>query len=330
MIIRKQAHPRAALIGNPSDGYFGRTIAFTFKNFAAIVTLFETPEFRIDPGERDHVCFDSPHAMIAQIRHLGYYGGVRLLQAAVKRFLDFCEEEHILLHKKNFTLRYDTDIPHHLGLAGSSAIITATFRTLMDFYTIEIPNPVLANLALEVETIELGIPAGLQDRVAQAYDTPTVMDFDKDHMEKNGYGMYTPLDPSLLPNLYIAYRTDLSEGSEVAHSNLRYRFEQGHPDVLDAIEFWKDLTLKAEQALKTGHPEKLGPLLDANFDKRRTVCSVSDGNIQMVETARKTGASAKFTGSGGAIIGTFENEAMFDRLQCELSKLNIEVLKPIL
>lgn len=330
MIIRKQAHPRAALIGNPSDGYFGRTIAFTFKNFAATVTLFESPEFRIDPGERDHVCFDSPHAMIAQIRHLGYYGGVRLLQAAVKRFLDYCHAQSISLHKKTFTLRYETDIPHHLGLAGSSAIITATFRAMMDFYAIEIPNPILATLVLETETVELDLPAGLQDRVAQAYEVPTVMDFDREHMEKNGYGIYRPLAPSLLPRLYIAYRTELSEGSHLLHNNLRYRFNQGEPEVLEAIEFWKELTVKAEHVLTSGQPEKLGPLLNANFDKRRSICPVSEGNIQMVESARKTGASAKFTGSGGAVIGTYENDNMFDQLQCELSKRNIEVLKPIL
>ena len=32
MIIREKAYPRAALIGNPSDGYFGKTIAFVFRN----------------------------------------------------------------------------------------------------------------------------------------------------------------------------------------------------------------------------------------------------------------------------------------------------------
>ena len=156
------------------------------------------------------------------------------------------------------------------------------------------------------------------------------MDFDRERMEKNGYGIYTPLDAALLPHLYIAYRMDLSEGSHVTHSNLRYRFEQGEADVLEAIEFWKELTTKAERFLTTGQPEKLGPLLNANFDKRRAICPISDGNIQMVETARKTGASAKFTGSGGAIIGTYENETMFDQLRYELAKLNIEVLKPIL
>ncbi|MFO8143540.1 MAG: hypothetical protein R6T78_02560, partial [Dehalococcoidales bacterium] len=39
--------PRAALIGNPSDGYFGKTIAFTFSNFQADVTLYDTPELEI-------------------------------------------------------------------------------------------------------------------------------------------------------------------------------------------------------------------------------------------------------------------------------------------
>jgi hypothetical protein len=40
-MIETTAYPRAALIGNPSDGYFGKTIAFTFKNFEARVQLRE-------------------------------------------------------------------------------------------------------------------------------------------------------------------------------------------------------------------------------------------------------------------------------------------------
>jgi len=85
----------------------------------------------------------------------------------------------------------------------------------MKFYGVNIPNPILANLVLSVEVEELKISAGLQDRVAQAYETPVFMDFNEDFMKKNGYGMYETIDESLLPPLYIAYRKDLSEGSEV-------------------------------------------------------------------------------------------------------------------
>ena len=48
----------------------------------------------------------------------------------------------------------------------------------------------------------------------------------------------------------------------------------------------------------------------------------------MVRAARSTGASAKFTGSGGAIIGTYEDEAMFLRLKEVLQRNRINVIKP--
>ena len=33
MIIQESAYSRAALVGNPSDGYHGKTIAFVFNNY---------------------------------------------------------------------------------------------------------------------------------------------------------------------------------------------------------------------------------------------------------------------------------------------------------
>ena len=61
----------------------------------------------------------------------------------------------------------------------------------------------MANLVLSVETEELGIGAGLQDRVAQAYETPVFMNFDKDVMEKQGYGNYQTLDPNPFSTHFI-------------------------------------------------------------------------------------------------------------------------------
>jgi len=49
------------------------------------------------------------------------------------------------------------------------------------------------------------------------------MDFSKALLDRQGYGHYEPLDPALLPPLYIAYRTDLAEGTEVFHNNIRSR-----------------------------------------------------------------------------------------------------------
>lgn len=328
MIIHTKAYPRVGLIGNPSDGYFGKTISFAFSNFSAEVILYETPELEILPNYKDHSRFASIEDLVKDVRLHGYYGGIRLLKATLKRFYDYCKENHIDLHKKHFTIRYSSNIPHGVGLAGSSAIITACLRALMDFYGVSIAKYIQANLILSAEVDELHIAAGLQDRVIQVYEGLVYMDFSKEIMAKQGYGTYEALEPELLPKLYIAYRADLSEPTEVFHNNIRDRFERGDKEVTGAMSYWAGLTDKVKRCLLNRQLEKIAGLLNANFDRRRKIYRMSEENIQMVETARRLGASAKFTGSGGAIVGTYRNEQMFNQLKKKLRRLKIKVLKP--
>ncbi len=328
MIIRTKSYPRAGLIGNPSDGYFGKTIAFTFKNFSADVVLYETPELEILPNTRDHSRFNSLEALVEDVHHFGYYGGIRLLKAAVKRFHGYCQRNNIKLHDRNFTIRYDSNIPHLVGLAGSSAIITACMRALMAFYGVSIARPQLANLILSVETKELQISAGLQDRVAQAYQGLVYMDFDETTMSEQGYGDYVELDPSILPPLYIAYRTELAEVSGVFHSGLRHRYIDRDPEVLDAIQAWIGMTDEVRCALESGDVSRMGDVLDRNFDMREALGGVNDGNRELVRLARSCGVSAKLTGSGGAIIGTYSDESELAALVDACEPRGIEVIKP--
>lgn len=328
MIIKQTAYPRAGLIGNPSDGYYGRTIALAFTNFQAEVILYETPELEILPNTRDHSVFRSLSGLVDDVKLYGYYGGIRLLKAAIRRFAGYCGANGIRLHDRNFTIRYHSNVPHLVGLAGSSAIITACMRALMSFYGVSIPKPILATLIMEVETVELQLSAGLQDRVAQTYQGLVYMDFNRDLIEKQGHGRYEYLDTALLPNLYIAYRQDLSEGSEIVHNDLSSRFRRGDADVHEAVAYWASLTEKVRQKLISGDGCSIGEELNSNFDMRARVCRISDGNLKMIQAARSAGASAKFTGSGGAIIGTFTDEKMYGRLVEKMRKISVEVIKP--
>ncbi len=328
MIIHTCAYPRAGIVGNPSDGYFGKTISFAFSNFQAEVLLYETPELEILPNRKDQSRFSGIRDLVQDVRLHGYYGGIRLLKATIRRFYDYCEENQIVLHDKNFTIRYDSNIPHGVGLAGSSAIITACLRALGAFYGVSIPKHTQANLVLAAENNELHIPAGLQDRVIQVYEGLVYMDFSRDIMTKQGYGRYEPLDAALLPKVYVAYRDEFSEPTEVFHNNIRQRFERGEPKVVNAMRYWAELTDKVRHCLLNQQLPKIGPLIDAGFDKRRQIYQISADNIRMVETARSTGASATFTGSGGAIVGTYKDEAMYRELRKRLGQYNITVIKP--
>lgn len=329
MIVKSHAYPRAALIGNPSDGYFGKTIAFTFANFQADVTLYDTPELEILAARRDHSRFGSLAELAADVLAYGYYGGIRLIKAALKRFHDYATDAGWSLHNRNFSIRYHSSIPAHLGLAGSSAIITACMRALLTFYGVDIPEPELANLVLSVERDELGIGAGLQDRVAQVYEGIVHMDFDRAHMEEHGYGVYTPIAPAQLPNLYIAFNTNLAEGTEVVHNNLRYRWENGDQVVHDAMLEFANLTDRFRVVLESGNLGELDQIINANFDLRRSIMNLNPQHVAMVEAARSVGASAKYTGSGGAIIGTYSDDAMLAELEAVLGRGGMTVITPV-
>jgi len=330
MIIRTRAYPRAGLVGNPSDGFFGKTISFTFKNFSAEVVLYESPDLEILPSSKDHSVFLSVKELVNDVRLHGYYGGIRLLKATVKRFYDHCHAHDVELHDRNFTLQYKSSIPHGVGLAGSSAIITACLRALMAFYGVSIPKYIQANLILAAELEELRISAGLQDRVAQVYQGLVYMDFNKELLTKRGYGEYENLAPALLPPLYIAYRESLAKVSGAVHDNIRERFDRGEPAVRAAMLYWAGLTDKVKTHLLKGRKDEIGGLMNCNFDRRRKIYTISPDNLQMVEEARLTGASATFTGSGGAIVGAYKDENMFKALKSRLGKLKIKVIKPVI
>jgi glucuronokinase len=50
--------------------------------------------------------------------------------------------------------------------------------------------------------------------------------------------------------------------------------------------------------------------------------------MELVNTARQCGASATFTGSGGSVIGIYQDDDMLNKLVAEMRKVNARVIKP--
>lgn len=330
MIITAHAFARAGLVGNPSDGYFGKTISFIIRNFRATVRLWESPHFEILPSHGDLARFDNITGFLRDVRLNGYYGGLRLMKAAVKRFHDYSRAEGRELHGKNFTLSFDSDIPRLVGLSGSSAIVVATFRALMKFYEFDIPQHLLPQLIRSVEQDELNIACGLQDRVIQTYQGIVYMDFDRRLMETRGYGEYLPLTPAKPPPVYVAYDPDRAEVSDIPHRNLRELYNRGDPTVVGAMQKYRDLTDRGRVALMAGDWDALGQVMNENFDLRRTIMPIAPENLRMIEVARATGASAKFAGSGGAIVGLYRDGRQYQQLTDALAAIRCAILRPLM
>ncbi|MGD8237998.1 MAG: hypothetical protein PVH68_05565 [Armatimonadota bacterium] len=321
MILQNTTYARVGLMGNPSDGYFGKTLAFLIRSFSATVTVWESPSLSIIPhSAHDPTSFDSIDELTEVARRDGYYGGLRLLFATCKKFNEYCSTHGLRLPRRNFTITYETDIPRQVGLGGSSAIIAAAMKCLMDFCELtdaDIPKPIQPSLVLSVELEELDIAAGLQDRVIQVYGGLVCMDFDREYMEEHGYGKYESLDVQLLPRLALAYVPEPKDSGKF-HSDVRYRFEQGDTEVVEAMRTFAEYTDAARAALDAGDHERFGELMNENFDLRRRIYgdeAIGAKNLEMIELARSFGMPAKFSGSGGAIIMICEDDDVFSAAQ---------------
>jgi len=329
MIIETRAFARAGLLGNPSDGYFGKTISIIVKNFGAHISLYETPELCIEARDEDLNIFNGIHHLVESVILTGYYGGERLIKGTIKKFVEYCNQENISLHNRNFTIRFHSSIPRQVGLAGSSAIVTATIRALMKFYDVNILKELIPSLVLSVESDELGINAGLQDRVIQTYEGCVYMDFNKDFIDKHKYGYYELIDPRLLPNLYIAYKTDLGKVSGKVLNDIMAKYLKGDKMVIQTLEEIAHLASEGKKAIIEQDFVKLSRLMDHNFDLRCKIMNINQSNKQMISVARTCGASAKFTGSGGSIIGIYKDDEMLKRLILNLKEINARVIKPL-
>lgn len=306
MIIRTQVHARAGLLGNPSDMFGGKVISFLIRNFSARVQLWESPHltFRLHP-EHDRNEFDDLHDLVRSVRRHGYYGMQRVLFATCARFAHYCEERGLPLRKANFTLEYETDIPRQSGLGGSSAVIIAALEALLRFHRVP-PSSVsparLAELALSVETKELGLAAGLQDRVVQSYGGLTYMDFSGERPR------YTKLASRRLPRFGLAYLAGEHLGTRESgqvHAQVRYRWERGDPEVRRTMRELARCAETGREAIRSGDRKALGRLMNRNFDLRRRLFgdeALGEHNLALVEIARAHGRPAKLPGSGGAAL----------------------------
>ncbi len=313
-VIRKVIGSRVGLLGNPSDGFGGKTIAAMIGDFWALVTIRDSAQVRILPHpELDPFAFATFDELAQVAERDGYYGGTRLLYAACKRFRDYCREHDILLPDRGFTIEYDTNIPRQVGLAGSSAIVTAAIQGLMQFYDVsddDIPKPLQPHLVLSVETEELEIHAGLQDRVVQVYGGAVYMDFDPEYMTEWGHGAYKPIPLELLPPMYVAWNPHVTTTSGKAHNPMHFRYEKGDPEVITGMAQLAAFAEEGRAALKQGDLGTFGDLMNQNFDLRRRLYgdeAINGHNLQMIEIARAHGLPAKFPGSGGAIVGIYDD-----------------------
>ena len=339
-VISNSVPARVGILGNPSDGYGGRTLGLAVDAFQATVTLTpsgsasERRGITIVPNADDATRWRSSADLVDRIDRFGYGTGPQVMAATVRTFVDVVRglqaNGRNIEMPEDFELRYETGIPRQVGLAGSSALVVATMRCLIDFVGLEVPAPVLASLALRAETEQLGISAGLQDRVVQTLGGLVAMDFGTmtvDPLFGVSHGVYEVLDSSLLPPLFCAYLPASAEPSGAYHGNLRARFDAGDTTVRSTLHELAALVVEGRASLRWGNHDRFGELVGHNMDLRRSLGPLPERQLGLVEAVNDLDAPATFAGSGGAVVGVADSDEHLDRIERGLTNQGVAFLR---
>ncbi|HEY4823571.1 MAG TPA: hypothetical protein VIH49_00885, partial [Solirubrobacteraceae bacterium] len=147
------------------------------------------------------------------------------------------------------------------------------------------------------------------------------MDFDP----AAGAHAYERLDSALLPPFVVAWRADAGGDSGAVHAPLRERHARGERVVVEALCELGSLARRARAALVQRDHAELRRCVDRSFDARRRMLELDPRHVEMVQCARASGASANYTGSGGAIVAVCADAATRYRTRRSLQSLGCQV-----
>ena len=299
---------RAALAGNPSDGYGGAVLAVPVDAVGATVTVRASDGWSVCGAA--HRWLDEVRAAMTNPSTPGLE---RLAAAAIDAF------DRSVGRPAPCAIEVSTDIPESVGLAGSSAVVIGTLRGLATMSSATVDADRLAEVALSAEVDGLGIAAGLQDRIVQSRGVPM-------HMEFGERGRHSEVRVPKPVRLLVAVRSAAWAPSGATHAPLRHRWESGDRKVRRAMWELAVEARRATAALGAGDLGALGTAMDRTFDVRRSIIPLDPRHVEMIEVARDAGAAANFAGSGGSIVVYAPTDDVEARARSSLAALGCLLL----
>lgn len=274
-IINKIGYARVGLLGNPSDHFGGKCLSFTFDKKAQV---FVTKNNRLEINGTQGQSFD-----------LNYNGSNDLVKAVIKI---------LRIENRDFKITYDSEIPPGVGLAGSSAISTATIKALNEYFNLNLDSFKIAKISRSVENEELNIFQGFQDGYSVTFGGIIYMDFAANNF------VIKKIPKKIIP-CFLCLSGAVKKNSGVVHNFIDKERQ-------DVVNYMKQIASLVEQGVKTildEDWEKLGILMNKNRELRNYVYPILKKDKEVADFAISSGAfGVKLTGSGGAVAVLTDQE----------------------
>ncbi len=220
-----------------------------------------------------------------------YDGNLDLIKAAVKT----------IGIEQGFDLLLHTDAAPGSGLGSSSTLTTAVIGAFREWLRLPMTDYELAELAYQIERVEVGIKGGKQDQYATVFGGVNFIEFLADKTVLNPLRVKESTLNELEYRLLLC-DTRRSRLSEAIISDQVSGYIQKREDVIRALDATKAIAIEMKHALLLGQIDRLGELLDEGWtQKKRFSDKITNPFIdELYGVAKRNGAiGGKLLGAGG-------------------------------
>jgi D-glycero-alpha-D-manno-heptose-7-phosphate kinase len=193
------------------------------------------------------------------------------------------------------------DAPPGSGLGSSSAITVALILAVSEYLRRPVDSYQLAELAYQIERLEVGIKGGKQDQYATAFGGFNFIEFNDSATVVNPLRLPLKTLYELEYSLLFAYVGGQRFSAHIIDKQVD-NYQKRRDASVEAMDRQKELAYEMKNALLTGRLREFGELLDAAWQcKKRMAEGISNPRIdEIYEEVRNAGAlGGKISGAGG-------------------------------
>ena len=295
MIIRSKAPLRISFAGGGTEvePYLsergGAVLSTTINKYAyASLRLRDDRQITVTSLDYDVVArydLDAP---------LLYDGNLDLVKAAIRR-LNRPNGEHGL------DLFLHSDAPPGSGLGSSSAVVVALIGAFRQWLHLPLTHYEIADLAYQIERVDLGIKGGKQDQYAATFGGFNFIEFSREATIVNSLRIPPETLNELHYNLLLCYTGKTRLSAHIIDTQVE-GYVLRKEKVVAAMDEIKQIAIAQKNALLQGRLDDFGALLHEGWmNKKKMAAQISNASIdELYETARQHGAlGGKMSGAGG-------------------------------
>ncbi len=223
---------------------------------------------------------------------LAYNGELDLVKATIRR---------LAVEKHGLRLFLHSDAPPGSGLGSSSTLVVALVGLFRHWLRQPLTDYQIAELAYQIERVDLGIKGGMQDQYAATFGGVNFIEFYDKAVIVNPLRVSPDRLNELEYCLLLCYTGRLRLSAHIVERQTE-SYIQKKEEVVRALEAQKEMAIQMKNALLQGRLDDFGDLLHQAWQSKKQLDpAITTPQIdEMYAAARQAGAiGGKILGAGG-------------------------------